>query len=294
MLVLPHVRYSPAPSAEYFVRLLDRVLRTPRPARRFHFGRHRPPPSAEESLMHSVPRFILGLSGNHAQRIADGRRVKEVPLRRGDVIFFPPLGWNAPAWNGPLEFLSTVFYPDHSRLVHGRWSGAGKPHVTYYHTPTAISGAPAHLLSALTAASGERETTHGVQAMIDALLWELRYALASSQEALPGKGRQTWRAIANYVQEHLHHPLSLGMVAERFELHPNHISRLFRHTGKEGFVDYITRLRMERAELLLLEGASDIESIALACGFTECGYFRRVFRSFFGHAPSAHLDRQRE
>jgi AraC-like DNA-binding protein len=193
------------------------------------------------------------------------------------VIFFPPLGWNLPRWKGPLEFLSAVFYPEYTRFLHGSSDGRNRPQVVYHHSPAATSGACAHLVSALVVASVRASPTAGTCALLDALLWELSHALESSHHEKIRRGHQNWQAMAGYVQENLHRPLSLQLLAERFRLHPNHVSRQFRQAGPENFVSYVTRLRMKRAEVLLAEGDTDIERVALACGFTDAGYFRRVF-----------------
>lgn len=294
MHTLGIVRYTPADSADHFVQLLDRILREPRPVRRVTFGMKAPARRPSEVLMHTVPRFILGVAGDHAQLHADGTSARETPLLRHEAIFFPPLGWNRPRWKGPLEFFSAVFYPEYTRFVHGTSDGRNRPRVTFHHTPAATSGACVHLVSALVVASLRAAPDAGTCATLDALLWELRHALETSRGETIRRGRQTWQTMASYVQENLHRPLSLQMLASRFRLHPNHVSRQFRQAGQENFVGYVTRLRMKRAEMLLGEDNNDIESIALACGFTDVGYFRRVFSRFFGQSPSAWRDHLRQ
>ncbi len=286
MHTLPHVTYAPVEEGAYFVQLLDRVLVRPRPVRSIAFGLNMPPGKPDEAIMHTVPRFILGLDGSHAQLVADGHVHHELPLRRGEVIFFPPLGWNVPQWHSALEFFSTIFYADHTRLVHGRWSRRTRPRVVYHHTSLPLDGTTGHLVSALSAAAYQGSTTPGTRAMVDALLWDLRRGLALHGHERPRKSQRTWQGIASYLQEHLHQPLSLNQVASHFGLHPAHISRLARSSGREGFVAYLTRLRMERAELLISKGGNTLQDISLACGFTDYGYFRKVFLRFFGRPPS--------
>ena len=290
MHTLGIVRYTPADSADHFVQLLHRILVEPRPVRRVTFGLKSPAAHPDEVLMHTVPRFILGVAGDHAQLHADGAQARETPLLPHEAIFFPPLGWNRPRWKGPLEFFSAVFYPEYTRFVHGTSNGRARPRVIFHHTPAATTGACAHLVSALVVASLRAAPTAGTCAMLDAVLWELRHALETSRGETVRRGRQTWQAMAGYVQENLHRPLSLQLLATHFRLHPNHVSRQFRRAGQENFVRYVTRLRMKRAELLLSEGNTDIERIALACGFTDVGYFRRVFCRFFGQSPAEWRD----
>ena len=45
------------------------------------------------------------------------------------------------------------------------------------------------------------------------------------------------------------------------------------------------RLRVERARLLIQEGASDLASVALEAGFADQSHFTRVFRRLVGTTP---------
>jgi hypothetical protein len=60
---LGNVRYLSAESGDHFVGLLNRILRQPRPVRRVTFGLKTPAWRTDAVLMHTVPRFIMGLAG---------------------------------------------------------------------------------------------------------------------------------------------------------------------------------------------------------------------------------------
>jgi transcriptional regulator GlxA family with amidase domain len=138
----------------------------------------------------------------------------------------------------------------------------------------------------MAAIAAQHGTTISANAITEGLIRELRETLVGAQKTKPSRAQQSWQAIVNYVQENLHRPLSLGVIAGHFRLHPNHVSRLFRTIGREGFVAHLARIRMDRAAVLLAERKESIETVALSCGFTNAGYFRCVFRHFFGHSPS--------
>lgn len=290
MHTLPRVIYTPAEDGTYFLKLLDHVLARTRPVRTVSFGLSTPHMAPDKAIIHTVPRFALGLEGNHVQLVANGQVQCEIPIRRGEVVFFPPMGWNIPKWKSSYRFLSVVFFRDYTRFLHGSWEGTSQPCVTYHHTILPLGGTVNHLASALVAASYHGGETSGARAMAEALLWELRTGLALQGRKRSRKSQQTWQTIACYLQEHLNQPISLSLIADYFGLHPAHVSRLARSIGREGFNNYVTRLRMERAQWLIAKGGIALQDVALACGFADYGYFRKVFRHFFGMPPSRSLN----
>jgi YesN/AraC family two-component response regulator len=56
-------------------------------------------------------------------------------------------------------------------------------------------------------------------------------------------------------------------------------------TGDTVF-SFVTKVRLERARLLLSEGGPSIKEVAYACGFSDMSYFARSFKSAFGRTPS--------
>ena len=51
-------------------------------------------------------------------------------------------------------------------------------------------------------------------------------------------------------------------------------------------MQYVSRLRMNRALELLSEREKSIREIALACGFEDEKYFSRAFKKKYGYPPS--------
>jgi len=91
--------------------------------------------------------------------------------------------------------------------------------------------------------------------------------------------------IKRYIDAHLHEPLSLQSIAERFYIHPNYFSRRFKEKFKESFIQYVTNRRMRKAENLLLGSDLQIQEIAELVGFSDAAYFSSVFRKSTGKTP---------
>ncbi len=91
-----------------------------------------------------------------------------------------------------------------------------------------------------------------------------------------------------YVQIHFTQPIQLYDVAEAAQVSPAYLSRLFSEHVSGSFVDYVTELRIERAEELLRESNLSVKEIALKTGIADANYFSKVFRKATGLSPSAY------
>jgi AraC-like DNA-binding protein len=82
--------------------------------------------------------------------------------------------------------------------------------------------------------------------------------------------------------------LSAASVAQRHRLSPRYLHRLFEEDGLT-FSEYVTRLRLTRAQRLLADpryAGHSISTIAYDVGFGDLSYFFRTFRRRFGARPS--------
>jgi AraC-like DNA-binding protein/quercetin dioxygenase-like cupin family protein len=66
---------------------------------------------------------------------------------------------------------------------------------------------------------------------------------------------------------------------------PAHLSRTLRSCRSETPTQFVNRLRVERAALLLASTADDISRIAVDCGFQTLPYFYRLFVQRYGRSP---------
>jgi two-component system, response regulator YesN len=59
-----------------------------------------------------------------------------------------------------------------------------------------------------------------------------------------------------------------------------------KETG-EGFVEYVTRVKMEKALELLDQSIKSVEQIACELGFESKSYFLKTFKRFYGLSPKS-------
>ncbi|TCL71572.1 two-component system response regulator YesN [Hydrogenispora ethanolica] len=89
------------------------------------------------------------------------------------------------------------------------------------------------------------------------------------------------------IQEYLlvHYPcsnLSLAGVAKEFYLNPSYLSRIFKQTVGQSFVEFLTQIRMEKAIKMLKETDLKVYQIAERVGIGDPHYFSICFKKYTG------------
>lgn len=92
--------------------------------------------------------------------------------------------------------------------------------------------------------------------------------------------------VLRTIQQSLDQPLSVEVLAEVAHFSPYHFHRLFTALTGETLLQYIRRLRLERAAWQLRYSRRTVTSVALECGFEAPEAFSRAFRARFGVPPS--------
>jgi two-component system response regulator YesN len=108
-------------------------------------------------------------------------------------------------------------------------------------------------------------------------------------ESAPSREREHERLIAGairYMQEHYRRDLGLEEVSDAVGLSYSHFSMLFREKTGMTFLEYLTRLRMEKACDLLRNTRMKVYQIAPMVGYQEPKYFMQVFKRTVGMTPS--------
>lgn len=85
---------------------------------------------------------------------------------------------------------------------------------------------------------------------------------------------------ANYSKD-----LSLDDIVEVSEVSKYHFIRLFSKTMKKTPIQYVTKIRLEKAVELLHSTELSIQEIAQQTGFQSANYFSKVFKQYFSISP---------
>jgi len=89
-----------------------------------------------------------------------------------------------------------------------------------------------------------------------------------------------------YMKLKLNRDISLLEVAEYVGVSPSYYSTLFKQESGYRFVDYLTKLRMERGMELLESTDKTLAIIGEEIGYNHYRYFIKVFKDYYGMTPS--------
>lgn len=96
-----------------------------------------------------------------------------------------------------------------------------------------------------------------------------------------------FRELLEYVIGNYGSKFNLNNLAESYSLNPNYCSSLFMKYFNCGFSEFVSKIKIYNAAILLKETDMKIEDIALdKCGFSDCGYFYKVFKKIMNVSPS--------
>ena len=109
--------------------------------------------------------------------------------------------------------------------------------------------------------------------------------LVSPPEHFHDRGEMRFRDALRFMDDQLECPLTLDSVAAHLHVSPRTLARVFRRYGGVPFHRRLLALRLERARRLLEEGALPLAEVASSAGFSDAGYFGKVFKKHFGVAP---------
>jgi AraC family transcriptional regulator len=112
--------------------------------------------------------------------------------------------------------------------------------------------------------------------------------LAPIMGLLSAKNTQT---IKDYIEANLDGTLTIAALSEVLNLSAHHFAELFRQTMGLTPHQYVLKMRIERAMLLLQSTPQPIVTIAQQVGFQTQSHFTRIFRQHTQVTPKQYRDR---
>ena len=99
-----------------------------------------------------------------------------------------------------------------------------------------------------------------------------------------GNNDTTAGRMIRYINRHLHDPLDLNRICERFFISRSQLCRIFKQATGTSVRDYITVKRLIEARDYLRGGMS-AQKVATNCGFNDYSAFYRAYCKRFGVSP---------
>ena len=154
--------------------------------------------------------------------------------------------------------------------------------------PVVLSGAPVALLDQLAPGSTDADDAARLAAA-----WSLAAALCAAAPPRSNEGDPRWRDLLAWLQAHLHEPLARHDLALQTGLSPSRLHDWCVATSGLAPMRLLARLRIERAQELLLCSDLPLGVIAERSGHSSPYWFSRAFRAATGHTPSGWRAAQR-
>ncbi|EGL19509.1 response regulator receiver domain protein [Paenibacillus sp. HGF7] len=95
----------------------------------------------------------------------------------------------------------------------------------------------------------------------------------------------------DWIDAHFVEEITLEQAAERVHLSLHYFSKMFKRHMGESFIDYVTRLRIDRAKELMKNDELSLKEVCFEVGYKDPNYFSRVFRKVTGISPTGYRGR---
>lgn len=92
--------------------------------------------------------------------------------------------------------------------------------------------------------------------------------------------------LLDWLEVHVDQTISLEEAAGRCALGKSQFCSLFKKATGETFVNYVNRLKMRKALILLENGSLQVQEVAMKIGVSDLSYFSRLFKRYHGISPS--------
>ncbi len=96
--------------------------------------------------------------------------------------------------------------------------------------------------------------------------------------------------IKKYVDDNFSLPtLSLESISREFSYNKKYISTVFKKAVGVGLSEYLNTVRIQHSCTLIDQGFTSISDISTLSGFSDSGYFSKVFKQKMGTSPASYI-----
>lgn len=128
--------------------------------------------------------------------------------------------------------------------------------------------------------------------LMQIVLLMMREVLEQKEKQQKGMSFETYnksyavKKIITYLNENYAQKISLDQIAHNMYLSPVYISKIFKDETGETPINYLIKIRLEKARQILEEESdSSIKSIANQVGYEDVYHFSKLFKKYYGVSP---------
>lgn len=106
----------------------------------------------------------------------------------------------------------------------------------------------------------------------------------NSQSNLPIFSKPV-NTVVDEINRLYNHPISLNSIADKLNVTPQYLSRIFAQETNKNFIDYLTAVRIEKAKSFIKTTDLKIYEVAERVGYPDSKYFCTLFKKVAGISP---------
>jgi AraC-like DNA-binding protein len=238
--------------------------------------------------------FVSPAHGIHAERVIDsyelilvrsgtlvlGEETTVFALEQGDTLIL----WPGRFHRGVAPYApNTSFYWVHFFLKLSDSSEEGAPIPQHCRLPEPLR-LPELFLRFLDDQERNRLDKDYAATLVKLMLFEITLQ-NSPHFSAERRSQNLATQMETLITRSFREPLSTSLIARKLHRNPDYLGRIYRQTYGCNPTEGIHRARMKHAKNLLLLTSMNVDEIAVACGYEDSDYFRKVFRRFFDMQP---------
>ena len=134
-----------------------------------------------------------------------------------------------------------------------------------------------------------------LRSSVDRALETLREQYADNPEIspfrAPNNASSLVRHVIAFLNQHYATDITLEIVAERFQVSSNHLSRIIKKEVQFSFVEILTKIRLAEALKLLEKPDAKVYTVAEQVGYRDYTYFYQVFKKHYNISPQKYRNK---
>jgi AraC family transcriptional regulator len=231
-----------------------------------------PPQLKQPQHTHLFASFSFVSSGNYLEKYGQRAQLRQPST----VIFHPPHESHSVDFGSNVRILSVHFSFEKLACIREQSVVLDTPMDCRTQTVSWLGLRLRQELRRTDAATGL-----AIEGLILEMLAEASRSKISSEKFIP----QWLKEAKDFLHDNFAESVALETVARIADVHPAHLSRVFRAKFGCTVGEYVRRLRVQYACRQILTTETPLSEIASNAGFSDQSHFNRIFKNLFNLTP---------